>query len=73
MGSGALNSELPWPLGPLPWQAEPWSQLVLAEQQNTFPHALLLCGTHSIGKLHFARSLASFLLYLSTGLDDSIL
>jgi DNA polymerase-3 subunit delta' len=57
-----MDNELPWPKAPLPWQSDYWAQLVQAQQQNSFPHALLLCGTQAIGKLHLARSLACFLL-----------
>ena len=54
--------ESSWPLQPLPWQQESWRQLVKQRQEDRLPHALLLTGSAGIGKRHFARALAAFLL-----------
>lgn len=43
-----------------PWQSSLWQQLTIA--RGRLPHALLLRGSHGIGKFDFARALARSLL-----------
>jgi hypothetical protein len=45
-----------------PWQQPAWSRLVQYWQRNAFHHATLLTGPSGIGKQHFARLLARFIL-----------
>jgi DNA polymerase-3 subunit delta' len=47
---------------PLPWQQALWLELTSLTLQQRLSHALLLTGPAGIGKRHFARALAAFLL-----------
>jgi len=47
---------------PLPWQQTLWLELTSLALQSRLSHALLLAGPAGIGKRHFARALAAFLL-----------
>lgn len=46
----------------LPWHNSLWQQVQRRWQQNSLPHALLLCGPPGMGKALFARRLAETLL-----------
>ncbi|MDZ7754272.1 MAG: DNA polymerase III subunit delta' [Gammaproteobacteria bacterium] len=46
----------------LPWQQEPWRQLMARKAAGRFPHALLIGGPAGIGKRAFAAALAGALL-----------
>jgi DNA polymerase-3 subunit delta' len=48
--------------GPYPWQEAQWTRCLQRVQDDTLPHALLLCGQAGLGKLDFARRLALLLL-----------
>ena len=50
------------PLLAYSWQMSQWQDLQRLIVSGRLPHALLLAGPDSIGKLRFARSLAGFLL-----------
>ncbi|HEY0975577.1 MAG TPA: DNA polymerase III subunit delta' [Solimonas sp.] len=50
------------PLRPLPWQEALWLELTSLTLQSRLSHALLLAGPAGIGKRHFARAFAAFLL-----------
>lgn len=54
---------------PLPWLAEPWSQLQSRRRQNALPHALLLTGPRGVGKAHFAEHLAQSLVCSEVALE----
>lgn len=49
-------------LKPLPWQEKLWLEITALALQGRLSHALLLGGAAGIGKRHFARALAAFLL-----------
>jgi DNA polymerase-3 subunit delta' len=51
-----------WPRAPLPWQVEPWQQLLPLVEAGTLPHALLVAGPEHIGKRHFLFALGALLL-----------
>ena len=57
-----LKPEKIWPLAPLPWQQAQWQQVQQALLDNSFPPALLLAGSESIGKQQFAAALTARLL-----------
>lgn len=50
------------PLVAYSWQMSQWQDLQRLIDSGRLPHALLLAGPDSIGKLRFARALAGFLL-----------
>ncbi|GAB3107456.1 DNA polymerase III subunit delta' [Aestuariicella hydrocarbonica] len=50
---------------PYAWQMQPWERLCLQNGDQKLPHALMFNGQRGIGKLHFARALAVFMLCLS--------
>lgn len=54
---------------PYPWQQQAWQRMQLQISQDKTPHAILLSGQQGIGKLHFAESLADYLLCLSPKAD----
>lgn len=45
-----------------PWQKSLWQQMFDLIEQDRLPHALLISGNVGIGKQHFARYLAQYLL-----------
>lgn len=47
---------------PLPWQQDLWIELTTQVLQGRLSHALLLSGPDGVGKGHFARALAAFLI-----------
>lgn len=49
-------------LQPLPWQQDLWMDLTGQYQAGRLHHALLLAGPQGVGKRHFARALAAFML-----------
>lgn len=49
-------------LRPLPWQSDLWLELSSLAMQQRLAHALLLSGPAGVGKRHFARALAAFIL-----------
>jgi DNA polymerase III subunit delta' len=56
-----------------PWQEEQKQRLLELQQQERFPHALLLCGPEGIGLNRFAQTFAMQMLCLSkaSGADDA--
>lgn len=46
----------------LPWQKTFWQRISQTMQQDRLPHAVLLSGREGVGKLHFTRVLAAYLL-----------
>ncbi len=52
-----------------PWQEKQKQHLLDMQQQERFPHALLLCGPEGIGLNQFAQTFAKQLLCLSKGID----
>jgi DNA polymerase-3 subunit delta' len=46
----------------LPWQMRQWSLLQKQVAKNTLPHALLITGIAGLGKAHFARAFAQWLM-----------
>lgn len=53
-----------------PWQEKQKQRLLEMQQQDRFPHALLLCGPEGIGLNQFARTFAMQILCLSKGIDS---
>lgn len=49
-------------LKPLPWQQELWLQLTSQLLSGGLHHALLLAGPQGVGKRHFAKAFAAFLM-----------
>ncbi len=47
---------------PYPWQQPHWQRLLQWQAQGKLPHALMLSGQGGIGKAHFARAAAQYLL-----------
>lgn len=45
-----------------PWQQQQWRTIVARFHKKQMPHALLFTGLQGLGKLHFAKCLAEFLL-----------
>lgn len=45
-----------------PWQRSQWHQVLGYVHTNRLPHGLLLVGPKGLGKLHFARLLAQYML-----------
>ncbi len=52
-----------------PWQEKQKRRLLELQQQDRFPHALLLCGSEGIGLNQFAQTFAMQMLCLSKGTD----
>jgi DNA polymerase-3 subunit delta' len=46
----------------LPWHNSLWQQILRRHQQDSLPHALLLCGPQGMGKALFAQALTETLL-----------
>lgn len=55
------------PLVAYSWQMNQWQDLQRLIESGRLPHALLLAGPDSIGKLRFAKALAGYLLCESPG------
>jgi DNA polymerase-3 subunit delta' len=55
------------PLVAYSWQMSQWQHLQQLIESDRLPHALLLVGPDSIGKLRFAKALAGYLLCESPG------
>jgi DNA polymerase III subunit delta' len=53
-----------------PWQEKQKRRLLDLQQQDRFPHALLLCGPDGIGLNQFAQTFAMQMLCLSKGIDS---
>ena len=51
----------------LPWQQAQWQQLITNSGSGRLAHALLLAGPRGVGKGHFARTFAAFMLCESPG------
>lgn len=47
---------------PYPWQKTQWHTLFLQWEAQVLPHAILFAGPECLGKLHFAKFFAQFLL-----------
>ena len=47
---------------PYPWQQNQWQRLQKQVEADRFPHALLICGIAGLGKRHFAKTMAEYLL-----------
>lgn len=45
-----------------PWQQTLWQRLTERQQQQRLPHAVLLSGSVGVGKQHFARQFAQYVL-----------
>ena len=58
-----------WPLSALPWQQQTWSRVGQLAETDRLPHALLVAGAQGIGKAHFLRALAAWLLCESTSAE----
>ncbi|MDD7806096.1 MAG: DNA polymerase III subunit delta' [Endozoicomonas sp. (ex Botrylloides leachii)] len=54
-------------LSPLPWQQDVWNHVVTQSRTNRLAHAFLLKGMQGLGKMHFAKVLAHWLLCESSG------
>jgi DNA polymerase III subunit delta' len=54
-----------------PWQEKQKQRLLEMQQQDRFPHALLLCGPEGIGLNQFARAFAMQMLCLSNEIDTT--
>jgi DNA polymerase-3 subunit delta' len=54
-----------------PWQQKQWQRLLEMQQQERFPHAMLLCGPDGIGLEQFAESFAKQMLCQSKGIDPN--
>ena len=50
---------------PLAWQGSLWASLIDALHKDHLPHGLLLYGHNGVGKLHFAKAMANYLLCAS--------
>ena len=48
-----------WPIAPLPWQQEAWSQIEELIAAERLPQAFLLTGSAGIGKCHFLKAIAA--------------
>lgn len=46
----------------LPWHSMPWEFFMKQFNSNKMPHGLILSGVTGLGKVHFARQIASLLL-----------
>jgi DNA polymerase III subunit delta' len=55
-----------------PWQEKQKRRLLELQQQDRFPHALLLCGPDGIGLNQFAQTFAMQMLCLSKEIDSEI-
>jgi DNA polymerase III subunit delta' len=53
-----------------PWQQKQKQRLLEMQQQDRFPHALLLCGPEGIGLQQFAMTFAMQMLCLSKNIDS---
>jgi len=53
-----------------PWQEKQRQRMLEMQQQDRFPHALLLCGPEGIGLTRFAQTFAMQMLCLSKGIDS---
>ena len=53
-----------------PWLQSQWSQVMVLQQQQHLPHAMLLTGSHGLGKTEFAHALGQALLCRSPLSDD---
>ncbi|WP_330924727.1 DNA polymerase III subunit delta' [Candidatus Sororendozoicomonas aggregata] len=56
-------------LTPLPWQQSSWVSMTARVVQGTLAHAFLLKGAEGLGKWHFAKTFANWLLCESPGTD----
>ncbi len=57
-------------LKPLPWQQAAWASLTARAVQGILAHAFLLKGSEGLGKWHFARTFANWLLCESPATDS---
>ena len=53
-----------YPLIAYPWQQSLWQNLLQQVETDRLPHALLLTGQRGVGKLHYAHTMANYLLCL---------
>ncbi len=57
-----VDAQTRWSATPLPWQSDEFERLLVMQQQERLPHALMLVGPEGCGKRILAATLAASLL-----------